>query len=264
MEIVPFIPSVVVANEAHTITEESSYWEDAADLLPVFSSAFPSLGPFAFDKEIMALRIKARKASKEFLELQLEAHRVCKKFADLKKNPKDGGSPYRLMFRIMTCLLISKQFFSVLLSLFIICPNKEEKLSPLKVNKVVRGIFPSDEMFVDYNTIRSGRIILIICGDFNVVKGPGEKIRGVIPTTYFTKDFVDCCNALNLSDAPCVGNFFTWTNGKVKAKLDRVMIDPNWSDGIYNCWVEYKDFEWISDHCPTIIKLFGSREAEKQ
>lgn len=72
---------------------------------------------------------------------------------------------------------------------------------------------------------------------------------------------MDCCNALNLSDAPCVGNFFTWTNGKVKAKLDRVMIDPNWSDGIYNCWVEYKDFEWMSDHCPTIIKLFGSREA---
>nr|GMD95081.1 uncharacterized protein LOC111375444 [Ipomoea batatas] len=221
MEIVPFIPSVVVANEAHTVTEESSYWEDAADLLPVFSSAFPSLGPFAFDKEIMALRIKARKASKEFLEVQLEANRVCKKFADLKKNPKDGGSPYRLLFRIMTCLLISKQLFSLLLSLFLICPNKEEKLSPLKFDKVVRGIFPSDEMFVDYNTIRSDRIILIICGDFNVVKGPGEKIGGVIPTTYFTKDFVDCCNALNLSDAPCVGNFFTWTNGKVKAKLDR-------------------------------------------
>nr|GMC83807.1 Transposon TX1 149 kDa protein [Ipomoea batatas] len=101
----------------------------------------------------------------------------------------------------------------------------------------------------------------ITCGDFNIVKGPGEKVSGVTPTTYFTKEFVECCNTLNLSDAPCVGNFFTWTNGKVKAKLDRVMVDTFWSDDNYSCWVEFKDFEWMSDHCPTVIKLFGSREA---
>lgn len=67
------------------------------------------------------------------------------------------------------------------------------------------------------------------------MKGPAEKIRGVIPTTYFTKDFVERCNALNLADAPCIGNFFTWTNGRVKAKLDRVMLDANWLDEDYNC-----------------------------
>nr|GMC86850.1 uncharacterized protein LOC105173793 [Ipomoea batatas] len=32
-------------------------------------------------------------------------------------------------------------------------------------------------------------------------------------------------------------------NGRVKAKLDRVMLDANWSDGDYKCWVEFKDFD---------------------
>ncbi|XP_031127631.1 uncharacterized protein LOC116029728 [Ipomoea triloba] len=61
-------------------------------------------------------------------------------------------------------------------------------------------------------------------------------------------------------DAPSIGNFFTWTNGRVKAKLDRVLIDPTWNYGNFNCCVDFKDFEWVLDHCPLVIKLFNHIE----
>nr|GMD99332.1 Transposon TX1 149 kDa protein [Ipomoea batatas] len=166
--------------------------------------------------------------------------------------------------------------------------------------KVLKDLLPSEQFFVDYDITRSGRIVLVwnankvdcsildvnpqlverrdlwaklqtyqssislpwtVCGDFNTVKGPNEKIGGIVPTNYFTKDLVNCCNNLDLTDAPSVGNLFTWSNGRVKAKLDRVLIDPLWANGNFNCWVEYKDFDFISDHCPILIKLFNNSEA---
>nr|GMD79670.1 uncharacterized protein LOC109184888 [Ipomoea batatas] len=90
---------------------------------------------------------------------------------------------------------------------------------------------------------------------------PSEKLGEIVPTNYFTKDFVNCCTNLELTDAPSIGSFFTWANRRVKAKLDRVLIDPNWLNGNFNCWVEFKEFEFMSDHCPMIIKLFTNSEA---
>nr|GMC74362.1 uncharacterized protein LOC109184888 [Ipomoea batatas] len=98
----------------------------------------------------------------------------------------------------------------------------------------------------------------MICGDFNTVKSPDEKIGGVVPTNYFTKDLVNCCTYLDVIDAPSIGNFLTWSNSRVKAKLDRVLIDPLWANGNYSCSVEFKEFDCISDHCPMLIKLFNS------
>nr|GMD27219.1 protein of unknown function DUF4283 protein [Ipomoea batatas] len=85
LEMVPYKPSVIVTGNFQAVENKDPSWDDFADMLPVFSSAFPTLGPFAFDKEIMALHIKARKASKEFLEFQMEANKVRKKFAELEK-----------------------------------------------------------------------------------------------------------------------------------------------------------------------------------
>nr|GMC81198.1 uncharacterized protein LOC109184888 [Ipomoea batatas] len=165
------------------------------------------------------------------------------------------------------------------------------RISANKYEKVLKDLLPSEQFFVDYDIIRSGRIVLVwnankvdlverrdlwaklqtyqssislpwtVCGDFNTVKGPNEKIGGIVPTNYFTKDLVNCCNNLDLTDAPSVGNLFTWSNGRVKAKLDRVLIDHLWANGNFNCWVEYKDFDFISDHCPILIKLFNNSEA---
>ncbi|XP_019155207.1 PREDICTED: uncharacterized protein LOC109184888 [Ipomoea nil] len=201
----------------------------------------------------------------------------------------------------------------------------ETRTTPTKLDKIIKGIFPSENVFVDFNTIRNGRIVLVwnshkvdctildvsaqcihcalkcktsnkifqcsivyglysvverrqlwnklmelnpqsnvpwlVCGDFNVVKCPEEKQGGVIPSNYFTKDFVDCCSSLGLSDAPSIGNFFTWTNGRVKAKLDRVLSNALWTGSSFNCWVDFKDFDCMSDHCPIIIKMFNSQES---
>nr|GME04580.1 hypothetical protein JCGZ_08271 [Ipomoea batatas] len=92
LELIPFKPSVVVSRSFHLEAGKGPSWDDFTDMAPVFSSSFPSLGPFAFDKEIMALQIKAKKASKEFAEFQQEANRVCKRFAELKKSPLKGSA----------------------------------------------------------------------------------------------------------------------------------------------------------------------------
>lgn len=68
----------------------------------------------------------------------------------------------------------------------------ETRLSPLKVDKVVRGIFPSDEMFVDYNTIRSGRIILVwnaIKVDCNIVNVFPQCIHCILHCKISNKSF---------------------------------------------------------------------------
>nr|GMC82735.1 uncharacterized protein LOC109184888 [Ipomoea batatas] len=334
MEIVPFNSSVVVSGDCWATAGGCSRWEAVDDSLLIYSSSFPSLGPFAFDKEIMVLHFKANKASREFAAFQLEANRVCKKFVEYKRSSSESGSgshepvnspsqpidfkaallsPPKVVpnqtkqwekpvVTIRHCLFLFVQSRCLkamaggvppLLLLNDSCNLECEGLSTTKVDRIVKGIFPSEEVFVDYNTIRSGRIVIvwnankvdytivkvfpqcvhyllqfqqvtnypwIVCGDFNVMKGPAEKIRGVIPTTYFTKDFVERCNALNLADAPCIGNFFTWTNGRVKAKLDRVMLDANCREAVnrpfkfFNMWLAHPSFPQIlSDAWMTVI-----------
>nr|GMC90863.1 Vestitone reductase [Ipomoea batatas] len=182
MDIVPFNSSVVVSGDCWATAGGCSRWET------VDSSSFPSLCPFAFDKEIMVLYLKANKASREFAAFQLEANRVCKKFAEYKRS-----------------------------------------------------------------------------------SSPAEKNGGVIPTTYFTKDFVECCNALNLADAPCIGNFFTWTNGRVKAKLDRVMLDANYREAVnrpfkfFNMWLAHPSFPQIlGDAWRTVIRAMNEDRQKLQ
>lgn len=49
----------------------------------------------------------------------------------------------------------------------------ETRLSTTKVDRIVKGIFPSEEVFVDYNTIRSGRIVIVWNAnkvDYTIVK----------------------------------------------------------------------------------------------
>nr|GLL25442.1 hypothetical protein D5086_0000250420 [Ipomoea trifida] len=92
MEIVPFNSSVVVSGDCWATTGGCSRWEAVDDSLPIYSSSFPSLGPFAFDKEIMVLHLKTNKASREFAAFQLEANRVCKKFVEYKRSSSESGS----------------------------------------------------------------------------------------------------------------------------------------------------------------------------
>lgn len=98
----------------------------------------------------------------------------------------------------------------------------------------------------------------MIMGDFNVVKCLEYKLGGLVPTRYLTRDFVDCCTQLSLIDAPSSCNLFTWTNGRVKAKLDRILISITWQSSALACFVDLLKFDCISDQCPMVVKLFDN------
>lgn len=52
-----------------------------------------------------------------------------------------------------------------------------------------------------------------------------------------------------------MGEIFTWTNGCVKAKLDRVLINPAWQNLNLACNIEFLTMDCMFDHCPAIIKF---------
>ncbi|KAL0407657.1 UNVERIFIED_CONTAM: hypothetical protein Sradi_1700100 [Sesamum radiatum] len=72
----------------------------------------------------------------------------------------------------------------------------------------------------------------LIVGNFNFVKSPTKKQLGVLPTWYELKDFVDCCIAPGLHDAPTTDCYYTWYSNSdsnpVWCKLDRVFLNNDW------------------------------------
>ncbi|KAL0407932.1 UNVERIFIED_CONTAM: Retrovirus-related Pol polyprotein from type-2 retrotransposable element R2DM [Sesamum radiatum] len=100
----------------------------------------------------------------------------------------------------------------------------------------------------------------LILGDFNCVKSAEEKQLGVAPTWYELKDFVDCCLALELHDAPTTGCFYTWYSNNegnpVWCKLDRVLLNNEWLEAGLHCGAHFSSPGCLSDHSPGIVSLF--------
>ncbi|KAK4428441.1 hypothetical protein Salat_1143700 [Sesamum alatum] len=100
----------------------------------------------------------------------------------------------------------------------------------------------------------------LILGDFNCVKSPEEKQLGVAPTWYELKDFVDCCLALGLHDAPTTSCYYTWSSNNdsnpVWCKLDRVLLNNEWLEASLHCSAHFSPPGCLSDHSPSIVSLF--------
>lgn len=60
---------------------------------------------------------------------------------------------------------------------------------------------------------------------------------------------------LGLEDAFSIGNKFTWSNGFLWAKLDRVIHNSNWNSLNFNCLVDFMQFNTMSDHNPIMANL---------
>ncbi|XP_011081385.1 uncharacterized protein LOC105164430 [Sesamum indicum] len=92
----------------------------------------------------------------------------------------------------------------------------------------------------------------LIMGDFNCVKSPEEKQLGVAPTWYELKDFVDCCTALGLLDAPTTGCYYTWYSNNesnpVWCKLDQVLYNNELLEADLHCSAHFNQPGCLSDH----------------
>ena len=96
----------------------------------------------------------------------------------------------------------------------------------------------------------------IIMGDFNCVKAADERINGAPVSMYECSDLVDACTRLGLVDTPFTStNKFTWTNGVVWSRIDRVMVNPMWMELEIYCHTAFPDVWQLSDHKPAIVSL---------
>nr|TKS00954.1 hypothetical protein D5086_0000177960 [Populus alba] len=81
------------------------------------------------------------------------------------------------------------------------------------------------------------------------------KHNGEAVSAYEVSDFNDCCFDTGLRDATYTGCHYTWSNGMVWSKLDRVLINPFWSSLHSSAHVHFATPGAFSDHSPAAVKL---------
>ena len=95
----------------------------------------------------------------------------------------------------------------------------------------------------------------MVLGDFNSVLSSADKHNGEAVSLYETSDFRACCFDLGLHDVNFTGCHFSWTNGSVWSKLDRVMINPSWSSLNHSTHVHFSTPGAFTDHAPAAVRL---------
>ena len=95
----------------------------------------------------------------------------------------------------------------------------------------------------------------MVLGDFNSVLSQADKYNGAAIYTYETSDFRECCSDLGLHDLNYTGCHFSWTNGNVWSKLDRVLFNPFWSSLQCSAHVHFDMPDAFSDHSPALVCL---------
>ena len=95
----------------------------------------------------------------------------------------------------------------------------------------------------------------IILGDFNSLLSQEDKHNGEPVSSYEVSDFRTCCSMLGLSDLNFTGCKFTWTNGKIWSKIDRVLVNPYWSSLQRSVHVHFSTPGAFSDHSPIAVRI---------
>ncbi|KAF4378724.1 hypothetical protein F8388_006175 [Cannabis sativa] len=104
----------------------------------------------------------------------------------------------------------------------------------------------------------------LLMGDLNTITGQQDKFGGREVEESDGSDLNDLLDATGGLDLGCVGNQFTWTNGKsfqdlIKERLDRALCDPEWMVSYPKAGLRafaIKD----SDHAPLVLDLLLDRE----
>ena len=104
----------------------------------------------------------------------------------------------------------------------------------------------------------------LILGDFNSLLSQADKHDGEPVSNYETTDFRQCCSDLGLTDLNYSGCHYTWSNGRVWSKLDRVLVNPLWSLANVSVHVQFDNPGAFSDHSPVTVAFFTRQLMGKQ
>ncbi|KAJ6291204.1 hypothetical protein OIU76_023294 [Salix suchowensis] len=95
----------------------------------------------------------------------------------------------------------------------------------------------------------------MVLGDFNSLLSQDDKLNGTAVSMYETADFNKCCLDLGFYDLSYTGCHFSWSNGSVWSKLDRVLVNPHWSSLHSTAHVHFGNQGAFSDHSPVLVRL---------
>jgi len=95
----------------------------------------------------------------------------------------------------------------------------------------------------------------LLLGDFNSILSQEDKHNGEPVSTYEISDFRECCSDLGIGDLNSTGSHFTWTNGTVWTKIDRVMVNTHWYSMQQMAHVHFGTPRAFSDHSPSTVQL---------
>jgi len=90
-------------------------------------------------------------------------------------------------------------------------------------------------------------------GDFNFILSQADTHNEEPVFSYEISDFKTCCSVLGLSNLNYTGCQFTWTNGKIWSKIDRVLVNPFWLGLQRSAQVHFNHPGAFSDHSPISV-----------
>lgn len=98
----------------------------------------------------------------------------------------------------------------------------------------------------------------LVLGDFNSVLSQDDKYNGEPVSSYEVSDFRASCSELGLSDLNYTGCHYTWSNGTVWTKIDRVLANPSWNNLQLTSHVHFQPPGAFSDHLGAHIRIGGN------
>ncbi|XP_027158364.1 uncharacterized protein LOC113759985 [Coffea eugenioides] len=101
----------------------------------------------------------------------------------------------------------------------------------------------------------------MVAGDFNIITEASERLGGAAPNTRHMEDFNQTLFHCGLTTVEFEGPKYTWTNGRVWHRLDRVVINQEWAEMCSVTRVLHLS-RGRSDHAPLLIKCGSGRQGK--
>ncbi|XP_074303782.1 uncharacterized protein LOC141638274 [Silene latifolia] len=107
----------------------------------------------------------------------------------------------------------------------------------------------------------------VICGDFNTVLVPSERLGG--NSTYEEMDdFQPCVAECGVTDCSAIGSLYTWSNkqdpsSRVFSRLDRVLVNDAWLRVNGTIYAHFYT-EGVFDHTPYVVQEQSNGEKPRR
>ncbi|KAJ6287680.1 hypothetical protein OIU76_030634, partial [Salix suchowensis] len=82
-----------------------------------------------------------------------------------------------------------------------------------------------------------------------------DKLNESAVSAYEIVDFHKCHLDLGLCDLPYTGCHYTWSNGSIWSKIDRVLVNPFWSSLHQSAHVHFGNQGAFSDHSFATVRI---------